>query len=66
MLHTPAMMSGMLNICPISIGKPASVTFEAGLPMDIGQILSIQLIIAGVWSIDSRKKRDKAKNVEAK
>jgi prolipoprotein diacylglyceryl transferase len=34
--------------------------------MDMGQILSIPLIIAGVWSIASSTKRAKEKNVEAK
>ena len=42
------------------------LAFEAGLPMDMGQILSIPLIIAGVWSIVSSTKRAKEKNVEAK
>jgi prolipoprotein diacylglyceryl transferase len=34
--------------------------------MDMGQILSIPLIIAGVWSIVSSTKRAKEKNVETK
>ena len=50
----------------IEYTKEIQVAFEAGLPMDMGQILSIPLIIAGVWSIASSTKRAKEKNVEAK
>ena len=35
------------------------MAFEAGLPMDMGQILSIPLILLGVWSIASSFKRAK-------
>ena len=50
----------------IEYTKEIQVAFEAGLPMDMGQILSIPLIITGVWSIASSTKRAKEKNVEAK
>ena len=50
----------------IEYTKEIQVAFEAGLPMDMGQILSIPLIIAGVWSIASSTKRAKEKNVETK
>ena len=35
----------------IEYAKEIQVTFEAGLPIDMGQILSIPLIGLGVWSI---------------
>lgn len=44
----------------IEYTKEIQVAFEAGLPMDMGQILSIPLIIAGVWSIATSRKRMKA------
>ena len=44
----------------IEYTKEIQVAFEAGLPMDMGQILSIPLILLGVWSIASSFKRAKA------
>ena len=41
----------------IEYTKEIQVAFEAGLPMDMGQILSIPLILLGVWSIASSFKR---------
>ena len=41
----------------IEYTKEIQVAFEAGLPMDMGQILSIPLILLGVWSIVSSYKR---------
>ena len=35
----------------IEYTKEIQVAFEAGLPIDMGQILSIPLIALGVWSI---------------
>lgn len=45
--------------------KEIQVAFEAGLPMDMGQILSLPLIIAGVWSIASSPKRAAKKENKA-
>ncbi len=45
----------------IEYTKEIQVAFEAGLPMDMGQILSIPLILPGVWSIASSFKRAKAR-----
>ena len=45
--------------------KEIQVAFEAGLPMDMGQILSLPLIIAGVWSIASSSKRAAKKENKA-
>ena len=44
----------------IEYTKEIQVAFEAGLPMDMGQILSIPLILLGVWSIASSFKRAKS------
>ena len=44
----------------IEYTKEIQVAFEAGLPMDMGQILSLPLIIAGVWSIARSFKKSKA------
>ena len=41
----------------IEYTKEIQVAFEAGLPMDMGQILSIPLILLGIWSIASSFKR---------
>ena len=46
----------------IEYTKEIQVAFEAGLPMDMGQILSIPLIILGVWSIASSFRRAKEMN----
>lgn len=43
----------------IEYTKEIQEAFEAGLPFDMGQILSIPLIIIGVWSIASSRKREK-------
>ncbi|MBJ4082701.1 prolipoprotein diacylglyceryl transferase, partial [Salmonella enterica subsp. enterica serovar Typhimurium] len=45
--------------------KEIQRAFEAGLPMDMGQILSLPLIIAGVWSIASSPKRAAKKENKA-
>ena len=47
----------------IEYTKEIQVAFEAGLPMDMGQILSIPLILLGVWSIASSFRR--AKKIQA-
>lgn len=47
----------------IEYTKEIQVAFEAGLPMDMGQILSIPLILLGVWSIASSFRR--AKEIQA-
>ena len=47
----------------IEYTKEIQVAFEAGLPMDMGQILSIPLILLGVWSIVSSFRR--AKKIQA-
>ena len=47
----------------IEYTKEIQVAFEAGLPMDMGQILSIPLILLGVWSISSSFRR--AKKIQA-
>ena len=49
----------------IEYTKEIQVAFEAGLPMDMGQILSLPLIIAGVWSIASSPKRAAKKENKA-
>ena len=45
--------------------KEIQVAFEAGLPMDMGQILSLPLIIAGIWSIAYSPKRAAKKENKA-
>ena len=47
----------------IEYTKEIQVAFEAGLPMDMGQMLSIPLILLGVWSIASSFRR--AKKIQA-
>lgn len=41
----------------IEYTKEVQEAFEAGLPIDMGQILSIPLIVLGLWSIVSSRKR---------
>ena len=48
----------------IEYTKEIQVAFEAGLPVDMGQILSLPLIALGVWSIATSGKR--AKKTESK
>jgi len=43
----------------IEYTKEIQVAFEAGLPMDMGQILSLPLIAIGVWSIVRSYKKTK-------
>ena len=47
----------------IEYTKEIQVAFESSLPMDMGQILSIPLIIIGVYSIATSGKRMKLKEV---
>lgn len=47
----------------IEYTKEIQVAFETGLPMDMGQILSIPLILLGVLSIASSFRRSQAMNV---
>ena len=42
----------------IEFTKEVQEPFEAGLPLDMGQVLSIPLVATGIWSICTRKKRE--------
>ena len=42
----------------IEYTKEVQEPFEVGLPLDMGQVLSIPLIIIGIWSICTSKKRN--------
>ena len=49
----------------IEYTKEIQVAFEAGLPVDMGQILSLPLIALGVWSIATSGKRAKKMESQA-
>ena len=49
----------------IEYTKEIQVAFEAGLPVDMGQILSLPLIALGVWSMATSGKRAKKMESEA-